>query len=142
MPTLVIPNAFSQHLADKVHTFASDTFRFKLYTLANKPAATVAVIGSTTPIDQTFLLSDVVTFTSKVESGGDTPLIFASFDVVADGGTLPNWQAFAIFNDTPTSPADPILVVGDVGETVTLTDGQTKSITLDQTNGIIKLDKT
>jgi hypothetical protein len=62
------------------------------------------------------------------------------------GGTDPVWTGtgsgftarYAIlYNDTPTSPADPLIGWWDYGSSVTIAAGETLTVDLDQTNGIL-----
>lgn len=64
------------------------------------------------------------------------------------GGTDPVWTATGagftaryavLYNDTPTSPADPLIGWWDYGSSVTLAAGETFTVDLDQTNGILTL---
>jgi hypothetical protein len=41
-----------------------------------------------------------------------------------------------LFNDTPTSPADPLIGYWDYGSSFTLAAGETFTVDLDQSNGL------
>lgn len=62
------------------------------------------------------------------------------------GGTDPVWTGSGggftaryavLYNDTPTSPADPLIGYWDYGSSVTVAAGETFTVDLDQTNGIL-----
>ena len=64
------------------------------------------------------------------------------------GGTDPVWTATGaigplryavLYNDTPTSPAKPLVGYWDYGSSVTLASGETFTVDLDQTNGILTI---
>lgn len=64
------------------------------------------------------------------------------------GGTDPVWTGSGagftaryavLYNDTPTSPADPLIGWWDYGSSVTVAAGETFTVDLDQTNGILTL---
>lgn len=64
------------------------------------------------------------------------------------GGTDPVWTASGalgpfryavLYNDTPTSPADPLIGYWDYGSSVTLNSGDTFTVDLDQSAGILTL---
>ena len=52
----------------------------------------------------------------------------ADIVITASGGALATWRYFYIWDDTPTSPADPLLGVWDHGSGITLADGDTATI--------------
>lgn len=64
------------------------------------------------------------------------------------GGTDPVWTGsgagftarYAIlYNDTPTSPADPLIGWWDYGSSVAIASGETLTVDLDQANGILTI---
>jgi hypothetical protein len=58
--------------------------------------------------------------------------------ITAAGGSIGPFRYPVIYNDTPTSPADPLLGFLDYGSSITITDGNT--FTLDVgANGIFRL---
>ena len=46
----------------------------------------------------------------------------------ASGGTVGPFRYVALFNDTPTSPADPLIAFWDYGSEVTLQNGETFTV--------------
>lgn len=60
-------------------------------------------------------------------------------DVVftASGGTIGPFQFAVLYNDTPTSPADPLIGWWDYGSALTLQDGETFTVDVDASNGIL-----
>jgi hypothetical protein len=51
-------------------------------------------------------------------------------DVVftASGGSIGPFRYVIIYNDTPTSPADPLVCYYDYGSSITLLDGETFTV--------------
>ena len=62
-------------------------------------------------------------------------------DVVftAAGGSIGPFRYAALYDDTPTSPADPLIGWWDYGSSITLAAGETFTVDLDQTNGILTI---
>ena len=44
-----------------------------------------------------------------------------------------------LYNDTPTSPADPLIGFWDYGSSVSLANGDTFTVDFDATNGVLQL---
>lgn len=65
--------------------------------------------------------------------GGTDPVWTAS------GGTIGPFRYAVLYNDTPTSPADPLIGYWDSGSSVTLNSGDTFTADIDQTNGLFTL---
>jgi len=61
-------------------------------------------------------------------SAGTVTLDGLSVQVVASGGSIAAFQYIPIFNDTPTTPLDPLIAWADYGSALTLLDGETFDI--------------
>lgn len=59
------------------------------------------------------------------ESSGTGTLAATDVTWTASGGTIGPFQYVVLYNDTPTSPADPLIGWWDYGSAVTLNDGET-----------------
>lgn len=59
------------------------------------------------------------------ESGGIATLVGVDKVFTASGGTIGPFRYAILYNDTPTSPADPLIGYWDYGAPITLQDGET-----------------
>lgn len=59
------------------------------------------------------------------ESSGTGTLVATDVVITASGGSIGPFRYVVIFNDTPTSPADPLVCYFDYGSALTLNDGET-----------------
>lgn len=136
-------NQFVQDLSSGVHQLQTGTTHVLKVALSNTaPAATQATLSQVTELTTgggyTAGGISVGTITGSQTSG--------TFKLT--GGTDPVWTGsgagftarYAIlYNDTPTSPADPLIGWWDYGSSVTIAAGETLTVDLDQTNGILTL---
>lgn len=137
MATLTKVYQFSEDLSNGVHNLGSDTLTVALTAAANAPTTGSTVIGSETQISYTYCSSRVITTTSNTQTTGTCKLVLADLVLTASGGSVGPFRYVIIYNDTPTSPLDPIIGFYDYGSEITLADGDTLTIDFDQTNGML-----
>ena len=131
-------NQFVEDLAHKVHDFNADAFTIALTAAANAPVATNNVLADLTQISYTNLSSRVLgTPTTKSETSGTYTLLFPDLVLTASGGSVAAFRYVVLYNDTPTSPADPLIAWWDYGSDLTLAD--TETLTIDFTGSTFTL---
>jgi hypothetical protein len=59
--------------------------------------------------------------------------------LTASGGSVAAFQYIDIYNDDPTSPADPLICWFDYGSALTLADGETLTLDFHATNGLFSI---
>lgn len=123
---------FKEDLAKAVHNFTSDstcTLTVFLTTDANIPSASAdAVLADVTTISYTNLSSRVLTGVTSEHATGTVPFTVNDLTLTASGGAVATFRHIGIYNDDPTSPADPLIGWYDAGSDITLADGE--SVTL------------
>lgn len=67
---------------------------------------------------------------TSTQIGGIYTFDCADFTITALGGPIPTFRYLYIFDDTPTSPADPLVGVWDAGAAVDLNDGDTLNVNI------------
>lgn len=130
-------NAFVENVAEKVHNLQSDALTIALCAAANAPVATNSILGDLTQISYTNLSSRVLTVSSSSQSSGTYSLTLADLVLTASGGSVATFRYIVIYNDTPTSPADPLIGWYDYGSNLTLADGE--SLTIDFTGAALTI---
>lgn len=70
-------------------------------------------------------------------SGGTGTLAATDYVFTASGGPVGPLRYVVIYNDTPTSPADPLIGYYDYTSSITLADGET--LTLDFTTSVLTI---
>lgn len=119
---------FTENLAEKVHDLDLDTLKVALTNSA--PVATNTVFANITEISAgngyTAGGADVQNATSR--SGGTTSITGVDVVWTASGGSIGAFRYVVLYNDTPTSPADPLIGWWDYGSNVTLASGETFTV--------------
>lgn len=131
-------NAFPENLAEGVHNLQTGALVVALCAAANAPVATNSVLADLTPISYTNLSSRAITTSSSSQSSGTYRLIVNDL-VLTASGTVAGFRYVVVYNDTPTSPADPLIGWYDYGSDLVLQSGETFTIDFDGTNGLISL---
>ena len=129
-------NQFTKDLIDGVHDFDAHTFKVMLTNTA--PVATNSVKADITEISAgsgytaggptTTITTSTATGTAKV-TGTDV--------VVTSSGTVGPFRYAVLYNDTPTSPAKPLIAWWDYGSSITLNASESLTVDFDATNGIL-----
>lgn len=120
---------FTEDLAEKVHDCNADLF--KVYLSNAVPSASAdAVKADLAEISAVNGYpsggSDVQNSTSR--AGGVTSVLGVDVVWTASGGAFGPFQYVALYNDTPTSPADPLIAWWDYGSAVTVNNGESFTV--------------
>lgn len=129
MATYVKFQPFIEHLAEKVHNLGSDQLKVALTNTA--PSAANSVYGDLTSPLATTNLSGAnpfnITTISSSQTTGTYSLVLTDLVLTATGAVGP-FRYVVIYNDTPTSPADPLIGYYDHGSSISLANGETYTI--------------
>ena len=131
---MVAFNKFNQVVEDKeegVYTSSTDQFTFALTNAANAPVATNSVLADLTEIAYTNLSSRNITTSSSGQTSGTFTQLFTDLVLSASGGAVAAFRYLIVYDNTPTSPLDPLHNWYDFGSDLTLNDGE--SLTVDWT---------
>lgn len=130
MATFTKVNDFVEHVAEKVHNLSSDQLVVALSNTApasetsNPTADGNGVLANVTQITYTNLSSRNITTSSSSVSSGTYQLVLTDLTLTASGGSVGPFRYVYIYNDAPTSPADPLIGYYDYGSSITLNDGE------------------
>lgn len=132
-------NAFVENVAEKVHDLGADQLTVALTATANAPVATNTVLANLTEISYTNCSSRNITTSTSSQSSGTYKLVLTDLTLTASGGSIAAFQYVVIYNNTPTSPADPLIGWYDYGSALTLASGESLLIDFDGTNGVLQI---
>jgi hypothetical protein len=140
MATPVYFHCFSENLAEGVHNLGSNQLVVALLAAANAPSASSnTVLANLTQASYTNCSTRNVTTTSSAQTSGAYKLVLADLVLTASGGTVGPFRYVVLYNDTPTSPADPLIYYLDCTSDITLQSGETFTIDFDGAAGAITL---
>jgi hypothetical protein len=133
-------NAFVEHLAEGVHNLGADTLKVMLTNTA--PVATNSVKANLTEIaagNGYTAGGSAASITSSAQTSGTYKLVLGDVVITASGGSIGPFRYAVLYNDTPTSPADPLIGYWDYGSALTLANGESITWDADPTNGVLTL---
>ena len=142
MAAFVKYQCFVEHLAEKVHNLGADTLKIALTNTAPNVAthtvradiAEIAAGNGYTAGGNTAAVS------TSAQTAGVYKLTLADPATwTAAGGTIGPFRYAVLYNDTPTSPIDPLIGYWDYGSSITLQVGETFTVDLDQANGVLTI---
>lgn len=131
--------AFVENLAEKVHALDVDTLKVLLTNTV--PVNTNTVKANLTEISagNGYAAGGTqATVSASAQSGGTYKLVLADVVFTASGGSIGPFRYAVLYNDTPTSPAKPLIGFWDYGSSITLNDGETFTVDFDGTNGVLQ----
>lgn len=133
-------NSFVEDVAEKIHNLGADALKIVLSNVA--PVATNTILANITQIaagNGYATGGSAVTVTASSQTAGLYKLVANDVIFTATGGAIATFRYAALYNDTPTSPVDPLIGWWDYGAAVNLADTETFTVDLDQTNGVLTL---
>ena len=138
-------NDFVVNLANAMDMNA-DTFKVALCATDPTSGTSIAtdgngVLANATEISYTNLSDRTLANVTSTQTGGTYKLSADDKVLTASGGSVAAFRYVIIYNDSPTSPADPIVGYYDYGSALTLNDGDTFTIDIGA-NGILTLTQT
>jgi hypothetical protein len=139
MATYTKYRQFVKDLIDGVHDFHDHTFRVSLHNTA--PAVTDSVFGDLTEISagSGYSAGGTVTDISTSVSTGVAKATAPDVVFTASGGSIGPFRYVNLYNDTPSSPLNPLVCFFDYGGAVTLADTETFTVDFDGSNGLFDL---
>lgn len=121
---------FVEDLCKKVHDLHADTVKVYLSN-ATPDAAADAVKADLAEISagNGYTSGGHDTQNTVSETTGTATVAAVDVVITASGGSVGAFRYVVLYNDTPTSPADPLIAWWDYGSSITLLDGE--SLTID-----------
>lgn len=131
-------NQFTKDLIDGVHDFDAHTFKVALTNSA--PSATNTVFANITEISagNGYTAGGTATTMSTSTSSGTAKATGTDVVFTATGAVGP-FRYAVLYNDTPSSPADPLLAWWDYGSSISLANTETFTVDFDASNGILTI---
>jgi hypothetical protein len=132
-------NSFVEYQLISNLDWDADTFKVMLTNTA--PVATNTVKADLTEISagNGYTAGGTATTISVTRSGGTSKATGTDVVFTASGGSIGPFRYVVLYDDTPTSPADPLIAWWDYGSAITLASGETFTVDFDATNGIFQL---
>ncbi len=129
-------NKFHAWAKNMVTVANLDTDQFTIALTNTAPVAANSVLADITEISYTNLSSRNITTTSSSQTGGVYTLVLQNLTLTASG-SVPSFRYVVIYDNTPTSPLNPVVSWFDYGSSITMANGET--FTVDFTGAAITL---
>ena len=135
--TLTIFKKFLEYEAEGVFNCETDQLRVALTNTA-PTHATDDTLTDYAEITYTNLSSRDVTTSSSGMDGSTYELVVADLELLSTGGTTGPFRYVVLYDDTPTSPADPLIGSLDYGTSITLQDGDKLVLDFSAATGVLQ----
>ena len=146
MATYVKLAGFVEHLAEGVHDLGSDQLKVALSNTAPSAESSPThlltancILANVTQVAYTYCSTRNITTSASSQSSGTYKLVLTDLVLTASGGSIGPFRYIYIYNDTPSSPADPLIAYYDYGASITLLDGETLTLDFSASNGLLQV---
>lgn len=106
---------------------------------SNPTSDSNGILGNVTEVTYTNLSSRNVTTTSSAQTSGVYKLTLTDITLTASGGSVGPFRYVYLYDDTVTTPADPLIGYYDYGSSITLNDGDSFTVDFSAANGVIQI---
>ena len=131
---------FSEDLIEGVHDFDLHTFKIMLSNTApNVATHTVRADSTELGAGNGYTSGGTATTITTSETTGTAKAVGTDVVFTASGGSIGAFRYSIFYNDTPTSPADPLISYWDYGSSITLADTETFTFDADASAGLFTL---
>ncbi len=133
-------NPFPEYLAEQVFNLGADSL--KVMMTHSAPSASNGVKADLTEISAGNGYTaggNAVTTSSSAQGSGTYKLVLADSTFTASGGSIGPFRYVVLYDDTPTSPADPLIGYWDYGSSITLASGETFTVDFDASSGVLTI---
>lgn len=130
---------FVEYALEGVVNMGSDTLKFMMTNGSNAPVNTNTIKANLTEISSGNGYTAGGTTTaqqSSAQTAGVYKLVVTDTVFTASGGSMAAFRYVVLYDDTPSSPADPLVAWWDYGSEITLASGETFTVDADDSNGI------
>lgn len=129
-----------EYLCEGVHNLGSDTLKVALSNVAPVATdATLSDISEIAPGNGYSAGGATVTTSGSAQTLGVYKLTLEDVSITAVGGAIGPFRYVILYNDTPTSPADPLIGWFDFGVETTVLGGSTFTVDFDAVGGALTL---
>ena len=140
-------NKVNDFVENAVHNMDLDSDQFVIALSNTAPAAetsdpsadTNGVLANVTQITYTNLSSRNITTTSSGQTSGVYKLVLQDLTLTSTGGSTGPFRYIYIYDDTVTTPADPLVGYYDYGSSLTLNDGDSLTVDFSEANGVLQI---
>jgi hypothetical protein len=131
-------NSFTDDIAKGVHNLGTGALKVVLTNSA--PVATNTILANITQIanGNGYTTGGTATTPTLSNSSGTEKLVCTDVVFTASGSLGP-FRYAVLYNDTPTSPADPLIGWWDYGSALTLAAAETFTVDFDASAGVLTL---
>lgn len=131
-------NSFVEALAEKKHDLGSDVLKLMLTNSAPIDSNTVKANLTEISAGNGYTAGgSAVTISASSQTSGLYKLVGGDVTITASGGSIGPFRYVVLYNDTATN--DELIGWWDYGSSITLLAGETITIDLDASNGILTI---